>query len=325
MPARFSLRTRKWLFFGAKLLVVALLAWFIRGTLVKAWEQIREGEWELSPLWLAAAAGFYVLGLAPAGWFWHRALRALGQEAGLGETLRAYCIGHLGKYVPGKAMVVVLRAGLVRSHRVHTGIAAASVFFETLTMMAVGSFLAAAVVSWRLFRGEIELGLQLDPRLILVGTLGMMLVSGVPTLPPVFRRLVQMFRIGKGDPEVSAQLAGLGYGTLLVGWIAMTAAWLLMGASLWATFRAMGLANLELLSQLPDYTAVMALALVAGFLSMIPAGFGVRDLVLMSLNVHLFGISAGAAAVATALVRVVWLLAELVLSGILYFAVRRNR
>jgi hypothetical protein len=308
----------------AKLLVVALVAWFIRETLSRAWLQIAQSQWHFSAAWLTASAGFYLLGLLPAGWFWHRVLRDLGQETGLGETLRAYCIGHLGKYVPGKAMVVVLRAGLVRSHRVHTGIAAASVFFETLTMMSVGSFIAATVLTLRLLGGEVVIEGPLDPHWLLVGTIGMMLAAAVPTLPPVFRRLARVLGVGKSDPTVAERLQGLGYGTLLTGWVAMTVSWALLGASLWATFRAMGIDHLDLWAQLPEYTAAVALALVAGFLSMIPAGFGVRDLILVALNERFFAVEAGAAVVATALLRIVWLVAELVISAILYVAVRRK-
>ena len=43
-----------------------------------------------------------------------RTLRVLGQSVSLPLALRAYYIGQLGKYVPGKALVVILRAGLVR-------------------------------------------------------------------------------------------------------------------------------------------------------------------------------------------------------------------
>ena len=80
-----------------------------------------EYSWDFDPGWLGLAGVLYLLGLLPAGLFWHRVLLVLGQDARLGETLRAYYIGHLGKYVPGKAMVVVIRAGLIRSHRVHDG------------------------------------------------------------------------------------------------------------------------------------------------------------------------------------------------------------
>lgn len=308
-----------------KLLIFAVVAWYVAKTVRDAWGTITAENWQLEPAWLAASAGFYVLGLLPAGWFWHRVLLALGQSPRWVETLRAYCIGHLGKYVPGKAMVVVLRAGLVRSPRVHGGVAAAGVFFETLTMMAVGAFWAAGVLTWRIYQGRLNLVAEIDSRLLVVGTLAMMAVSGLPTLPPVFRRLARLAGIGRGDPETLAKLDGLGYGTLAFGWVANTAVWLILGASLWAAFRGLGIDRLGLLEHLADYTAATALSVVVGFLSMIPAGFGARDVLLAALNVKFFGVNEGEAVVAAVVLRLVWLVAELVVSGILYLGVRRAR
>ena len=70
----------------------------------------------------------------------------MGQEAGVWESLRAYIIGHLGKYVPGKALVVILRTGLIRSHRVNTSLAAVSVFYETFSLMTAGMIVAIFVL-----------------------------------------------------------------------------------------------------------------------------------------------------------------------------------
>ena len=114
---------KRWLLTAGKVLVVVLVFWFVRHTIYEALEQLAKQPLQLRFGWLAAAAGIYLLGLLPAGVFWHRLMITLGQDAGLGETLRAYYIGHLGKYVPGKAMVVVIRAGLIRSRRVNTGVA----------------------------------------------------------------------------------------------------------------------------------------------------------------------------------------------------------
>ena len=140
---------RRWVSIVVELSIVAILAWFVRGTILGAVAKIRTYPHAFSFGWLAAAALLYLAGLLPEGLFWHRVLRDLGQEAELAETLRAYFIGHLGKYVPGKAMVVVLRTGLIRSHRVDTRMAVASVFLETLTMMAVGACVAAAILAVR--------------------------------------------------------------------------------------------------------------------------------------------------------------------------------
>jgi len=301
---------------AAKLLVVVLLVWAVRRTLVDAWQQLDEHRWRLEPGWLVVAGVLYLLGLLPAGLFWHRVLRVLGQDARLGETLRAYYIGHLGKYVPGKAMVVVIRAGLIRSHRVDTAVAVVSVFLETLTMMAVGGFIAAAVLAARFA----------DQALLLALALGLMAAAGLPTLPPVFRRLVRLVGVGKSDPTTSQKLHELSYGTLLLGWVAMAVGWVILGLSLWAVLRAMGIPNLEPFAELARYTASASLAIVAGFLSGVPGGAGVRELILTELMVPYIDqvapqVAADVAALASAVaLRLVWLLSELAISGALYVA-----
>jgi hypothetical protein len=77
---------------------------------------------QIRPWWLVAAGLVYLIGLLPCWWFWHRTLQAMGQQPRCRETLRAFYIGHLGKYVPGKALVVVLRTDLgAQPSRGHDG------------------------------------------------------------------------------------------------------------------------------------------------------------------------------------------------------------
>ena len=250
----------------------------------------------------------YLVGLTAAGIFWLRTLHALGQEARLFETLRAYFIGHLGKYVPGKAMVVVLRAGLIRSHRVDTGIAAVSVLFETLTMMSVGSLWAAGVLVFY-FRGH---------WFLFAVSLGLMATAGLPILPPVFRRLVRLTKAGRKDPDVVQRVEQLGIGRLLEGFALMSVTWFFLAMSLWAVLRGMNVEGLVLPGQIPLYLAAVSLSMVAGFLSLIPGGAVVRELILAELMSPVFG---DVIAVTSAiLLRLVWLAGELVLSGVLYVA-----
>lgn len=316
----------RWMKTAVKLLIVALVLWFVRRTLVDAWRHLEDYEWRLQPAWLIPAGAIYLLGLLPPALFWYRVLRVLGQQPRLGETLRAYYIGHLGKYVPGKAMVVVIRTGLIRSQRVRTGVAAVSVFVETLTMMAVGAFVAAAFLAARVLTrtsGAPEAAGFADRAMALVGqhfllliAVGLMVVAGLPTLPPIFRRLVRLAGVGRSDPETAANVARLGFGTLALGWLLMFLAWGLLGLSFWAVLRAMGVAGLSLATDLPLYTAGVALAMVAGFLSLIPGGAVVREAILTELMVGPFG--EVVAVVSALLLRLIWLLSELAISVILY-------
>ena len=160
---------------------------------------------------MVSAGLIYLLGLLPAGLYWHYVLKVLGQDVRLANTLRAYYIGHLGKYVPGKAMVVILRTGMVRGHRVDTAVAAASVFFETLTMMAVGAFLAAGILPLRLSEEQVLfLGVDwFDDRLRIAH-----LAADLPiSCPPGRGR--------KNRPAGTDVLSYLSWKTLLVGWVCM--------------------------------------------------------------------------------------------------------
>ncbi|MHB8970022.1 MAG: lysylphosphatidylglycerol synthase transmembrane domain-containing protein [Pirellulaceae bacterium] len=313
--SRQGLRLLKLLF---RIVVLALVTWGIWKTVQQARRDFAEHQFSLEQVdawWLCAAGLLYLAGLAPCGVFWHRTLWAMSQQPTWRESMRAFWIGHLGKYVPGKAMVVILRTGLVYSERVNRTVAATSVFIETLTMMAVGAFASAVILL-----------LTSDHAVLTWLAGGLMLLSGLPTYPPVFRRLVRWLQVHRANPQIDQAIAGIDGRLMGFGWLIISIGWLVLGLSLWATLRAIpGVETswLESLRELPLLTAAVGLAMVAGFLSLIPGGLGVRDWILMTLLVPRYG--AKTAIVSTVLLRIVWLLSELVVSAILYVDVLRVR
>jgi hypothetical protein len=66
-------------------------------------EIFRDTLLEARPFWLVASAVAYLVGLFFFLAFWVLLLRTLGQRARPTAAIRAYFVGHLGKYVPGKA------------------------------------------------------------------------------------------------------------------------------------------------------------------------------------------------------------------------------
>lgn len=293
-------------------MIVVLILWFIRRTLVETWDELGQHRLRLEFGWLALSGGLYLAGTIFPALFWHCSLKALGQNVGFGRTLRAYYLGHLGKYVPGKAMVVIVRAGLIRGGGVEAPLAVVSIFYETLTMMSAGALLAAGVAA-------ASLG---DRPWLLLLSLGLMVLAGLPTLPPVLRRLVRLFGLGRLPPRTLDKLGGLGYRLTLVGWVLNTIGWAILGLSFWAALRALGAGETNPLSQLHLYAAAVALATVAGFVSMLPGGAVVREAVLAELMRNSVG---GAIALLAALVlRGAWLIAELAISCVLYVAFRRH-
>jgi uncharacterized membrane protein YbhN (UPF0104 family) len=263
--------------------------------------------------WLAMAGLFYLVGSLPACCFWRSTMVAMGQRPGWLPTIRAYFVGHLGKYVPGKALVVVLRTGLIKCDRVDATVAATAVFVETLTMMSMGAVVAATILAIG-FRNEVPL---------LLLALGLAAASGIPTLPPIFRRLVRFLQVRRANADIDAALDGLNFRLMFIGWSTMAVGWLFIGLSLWATLMATPAAVDQLVDpwhDIPLVTACAGLAMVAGFLSLIPAGVGPREWVIMTLLVPAYGPVAGI--VSAVLLRLVWMGTELLVAGFLYFCVR---
>lgn len=265
--------------------------------------------WHASPLWLISSGVAYALGMLPAAGFWRASLRRLAQPAPAWRTLYAYCLGHLGKYFPGKAMVIVLRVGVLAPLGVLKVATTLTVFLETLTMMAVGSALAALCL----------LGLRIDIRWTLLAG-GLMLLTFLPTLPPLLREVLRRGQRGIEPHLMDQWLARVDWTLLIEGWSAMVLTWIANGISLYCVLRASPaaeFADVGLSTMMLSSLGACAMAVVLGFVSFLPGGAGVREVVLSTMLAPIVGpVAALAAAV---WIRVVWLLTEIVMAGLLWW------
>ena len=110
---------------------------------------------------------------------------------------------------------------------------------------------------------------------------------------------------------------------MFLGWLLTGLGWAILGLSFWAVLRAFGAAGDNPVEQLHLHTAAVALATVAGFVSFVPGGAVVREAVLTELMVPYLGDAV--ALVGAILLRLVWLVSELVISGILYLGILARR
>ncbi len=317
-----NLPRRRWWLPILKLAVVVAVCFAVQGTVRDAVGKLAEHPWHMDARWLIAAGVLYVVAWLPMAWFWGRVLAALGQSMHGLTTLHAYFVGHLGKYVPGKALVVVIRVGLLRPRTISIRLVVASILLETLVLMSVGAVLAA-VLSWFVLRH--------DPRLAIAASVTALII-GLPTIPPLTRRLVRRLTARKvasdtmdrsSEYDQSVFEHQITTGLLAQGWLASVACWVLLGWSMWATLRAIGVTSVHPIVDLPLLVAVVTLSIVAGFVSMLPGGMVVRDALLFELLSKSCG--EADALVAAILWRLVSLLAELVICGILEVVWRIRR
>ncbi|MDO5553758.1 MAG: lysylphosphatidylglycerol synthase transmembrane domain-containing protein [Planctomycetia bacterium] len=271
-------KMRRFLFW-MKIVVIFLVLGWISWRLEQSWTEIRQYDWRVCWPWILVSSVVYLLAYFPAALLWYLSLGWLGQSPPFFVAIRAFYASQLGKYLPGKAMVVIIRSGMVAGEKVRMSVAAVAVFYETLTMMATGAFLAALVVLLA-FREHWTYSVMAT---------GVMFVVGIPLLPPVFLRILKILHIGRNDAKLAARLHELTWRSLACGAGLMMILWLLFGVSLWAAIHGLGVAPGEFWQNLPRYVSVTALAIVLGFaVPITPSGFGIRELVLSTLLIPYF-------------------------------------
>lgn len=289
---------KNWLAIVRILIAIVVVA-AIGFTIWNAVGELREKQFQFSRinyLWWVAAIACFIASMALSAIFWHRLLGAMDQQPTLRESMGAFFISQLGKYVPGKAMVVVLRTDRIRSDRVTIGPAIVSVFIETLTWVFTGSIIASVLLFFRF-----------ENRVLQAIAVSMMVVAGVLTAPPVIRWFAHRLGHVKGKKTGKVML-GLTAKTMAPGWLLLSVGWCLSGLSLWLVLN--GLPDLTVLPQ--DYwlcLTCVTLAGTAGFVSLLPGGLGVRELVMIPLLSTRF--DSAVVVVAVVAIRMVWLVSEL--------------
>jgi uncharacterized membrane protein YbhN (UPF0104 family) len=325
IPVMDRLRWKRPLVELVKASLALLVLWGVGRHVLRTWNDLQHHELAIEPrpIYLVLSGIVYLVGLSCCAFFYENILRASTTPIAALPAYRAYMLSHLGKYVPGKAMVVVMRAGMSAEHGARGATAAIGTFYETLVMMATGGLIAAlgfalggqspSMVVTLPALGELAMPFY---RLAALASLGLGLVFLAVVLPPFFRRIALMVSLplpGVGPdalPRFSSRL-------LARGMCRSGESWLCLGLSQILVLRGLAaVGQFELLGMLPVVVASVALATVAGFVvPVLPGGLGVREGVLMVALGPMFG--QDLAVVAALALRLVWVAAELLAAAVL--------
>ena len=297
-------------------LTIVVLA-FVGRHVARTWRDIQERglSVRIDLAWLVVAVGLYVAGLVVLGGYFWRVMAAGSTPIGPYPAIRAYVISHLAKYVPGKAMVVVVRVALVTPFGAKAAPATFATLYETLVMMGCGGLLAALGFASGSGSGTTVgfgrwSGVEVDVPLAGLG-LALGLAFLVVTWPRVFAGLARrpIARLGPDAlPRFSVKLLAEG-----LAWT--TVAWALFGLSQVAVIRGVAPGGLAP-SLWPLAMASVALATVAGFAVPIsPGGLGVREWVLWTALAS--ALDRDLAVVAALGLRLVWVVGEAVAAAVL--------
>ena len=299
--------------------VLAFVAWRAAGL----WEDASRRPLELRPAWLLPAGLAYLAGWLPSVWVLRTLLPGRGRGVTFAAAARAYYCGHLGKYVPGKALALVIRGKLVAGGGTTFGAGVLAAGLETLISMGAGAAIGVALLPWCLAGTGLSDQLARFPVLpfllsrplaagavVLLGT-----AAAIPLLAAVFSRLAAKLAPAEDRAAVRFSPALLAAGLLACG-----GGWVLHGASLWCCVRAIGGSPGP--ADLPACVGAAGLATAAGFAAVFaPGGVGVREAILIETLSPRPGIGASAVAAAVVL-RLVWLGSEVLAAGALFYGVR---
>ncbi|XZE21322.1 lysylphosphatidylglycerol synthase domain-containing protein [Pirellulaceae bacterium SH449] len=257
-----------------KIVIASLVLLFLCVTIYRVVGELRDQEPLLSSIpirypFLIAGVFATVLALIPGAITWLAVLKAFGQSFPMLPALDAYYLGHAGKYVPGKAMVLVLRVGKLQPYGVSIKPAILSVFVETLTGVGTAAILGV------LFLFLIDVPNWIKWSMLLAAP------GAAIVLSPYFFRLILFAlaksKIGKIPKSLSSTFT---WRFMLRVCAGMAAGWLIQGTVGWLII--LGLNDSpDMLSFQIWGTAVSAVCLgaVAGFFSMLPGGAVARELV----------------------------------------------
>lgn len=234
--------------------------------------------------WLAAAAGCYGACWLPSVWFWRQLLAAAGDRPSLGVAIRAYYVGHLGKYVPGKAMVLVIRGERLKAAGHSPWLAIVTAGYETLATMGAGLAWAVALAPlafgaslWEQAPGPLR-AIREAPWLTFAGVWLIVIIC----LPVLARLCTLVTRkafsrrkpAGGQEPtselKFSTRLLAEGLAVVSIGWFLHAAALMCVVAAVTGDWPEAGLGL--------RFLAIVTLATVGGFVVFFaPGGLGPRE------------------------------------------------
>ena len=305
-----------------KRLLLLLLLIFIARRAFQLWESAPKESVTIQWLWLLPAGVAYAFGWLPSVWLWRRLMHEMHQPVPLMMAIRAYYIGHVGKYVPGKALVLLIRGSLLADRGINPVLGGFPSVYKTLIFMATCAAIAIGAAPVALgnsfwsqvpdFLHALRQPVWLFPTLVAVVTFAttplsawLFTVLGRRTLPVT----------ESSQPAVRTAITAV---AVAQGVLACSIGWLLHSISLGLVLQSV---SADFLGPGPFWVWVEActLSTVGGFVVLIaPGGIGVREGLLIEVLKDQPHIGPTIAFIAAALLRTAWFTTEILLAAVFY-------
>ena len=244
---------------GAVLALAA--AAFVGRALVRDRAEIGDALEGAAPGWLVLGAVLAVVGMTAIAVPWRRAIQLLGDDLPMGQVIRRYFVGEIGKYLPGGVWPILGRGELARRWGVRRAAAYGSVLLSLLALYLAAMFVVVAGLPTLLAGGD-----GTGPIAVLL-----LLPLGLVALHPRVLRaavsVVERFTRRHVDLPIPPWRSSV---ALVCRYVP---AWLAIGAATWAVAR-----SLDPSAGLLEIGTAATLSWLVGFVLVpVPGGVGVRE------------------------------------------------
>lgn len=280
---------------GLTLLFVAGAALSLQG----GWHQIAEYSWQLDGRLIALALCLYIVSTLLGNLVWVLLMRSFGAPIEARPALRVYCTSNLGKYLPGKVWHVFARIYLAQQYGAPLARATSGSVTDVLIFVAAGGVISVLAV-------PSIVGWTVEPALLalLVGAAAAAVL--VVLHPTVLKSVLAV--AGRFIPRLRDLHLEIEFGAVLRILALDLVLWGVICAGVYATVHAVFPLSI---TQAPTLAAIYAVSYTSGLIMpLAPAGLGVREGAFALLLAPIVGVPA--AAVSTALIRVLQVAAEAV-------------
>lgn len=301
---------KRWLLVLKILLLAAVLA-VLGWKLASAWHEVSAArvDWRFSPVAVLGFMGSMITSALVWRWLVRR-MTGAGEPLPTVPLLGAYTFSQMGKYIPGKVALLLMR--IERSGRF--GLDAATCTLSTLLENALYMISGGLTGIVAIARITTELEPKYRP-LVWPVTLAALALLLAACHPAVFYGLVNRLLRKMKRPEVGAAQR-LTMPVLALAVLAFIPCWLFGGVALWASASCMH--QVGILDS-GWFAGAFALSVIIGMASFLPAGIGIREAVLIAAVTIQFSAWMGhdqaflLASIAAALQRLFQIVAEIVL------------
>ena len=289
----------KTLIFLLKLVAMIAILGFVGWKLYDAWKSVNDAQLHVDWVFGGLAVVTFAGSMLTSGCTWRWLAYRMGDRTSTFPLLGAYTFSQMGKYIPGKVMLLLMRIERTSRLGMDPQVCVVSTLIENAMYMVSGGLVAVITV---------VIYLRDKPLYALPVAAGLMALACV-FHPNIFYRLINTGLRRMKRPEVPVEQR-LHVPDLLLAVAFFLPCWVFGGLSLWCATRSITMIDSQHLLVMPG---AYALAVTGGMASLFPGGLGPNEGIKTLFLLPMLGNNAKAALLAVGVQRLAQVLVEVVL------------